>query len=211
MKQRFTIILGLSLAASLSLQAQRNQPRPEFNEPKVEAPDRGMKVPGRGIKDDARGGIADAKEGVSDARKAFDDKANALRLALREALATLGKRPTREQVNEAVKQFKLQHADKIAAQKQQGIELAKAKRDNVSHEMKQKRNLLAEASRAKKSARDDLKKAIQGADTREEKDALLESFRADQQERHRDLKEQLKKLHDEVRGQKNDGNRRNDG
>ena len=204
MKQRFTIILGLSLAASLSVQAQRNQPRPEFNKPKVEVPD-------RGIKDDARGGMADAKERVSDARKAFDDKANALRLALREALATLGKRPTREQVNEAVKQFKLQHADKIAAQKEQGIELAKAKRDNVSHEMKQKRNLLAEASRAKKSARDDLKKAIQGADTREEKDALLESFRADQRERHRDLKEQLKKLHHEVRGKKNDASRRNDG
>ena len=210
MNKRFIITLGLSLGAAFSVHAQRGAPGldlPKVDLPKVDLPKVEIPKPDFANKPD----LDDARDGAKDARKGFDEQAQILREALKNVLSGLGKGATRDQIKDAVANFKEQHASQIEAQKEQAKELAKAKRDSASEQIKEKRAAADAAKLAKKEAEVGLKKALQAAETRAEKEALVDAFRADQKERHSDLKEKLKKLHDEVRGQKNDGDRRVDG
>ncbi len=189
----------------------------EDSEIEIEDPEVEVEKPEKPSKDD----IADkAKkdmrpdfvDDLKAARDNYNDERKAIRDALKTELATLGDEATKEQIEDVVSKFRDSNAELIAAQKAAAEEIKLAAKEevrgNAPAHVLEIRQTLRNAKDERKAARDAFKAALAGAEADEDKKALVEAFRTDQRDQHKQLKDELKKLREETRDVANDGDRR---
>jgi antitoxin component HigA of HigAB toxin-antitoxin module len=206
MKCIFLITTALLGFAGLAL-AEREIPAFDQNQAKAAIQDALNK---------AKNAIGKAKDaGKIDEEKAmYDAEREALREALKAELATLGKDATREEVNAVAAKFRDENKALIEAQRATADELRNAakeakdlERDNVPEGVKQLRALLDQSKLEKKDSKDEFKAALEGAESAEDRRGLFDEHLAEQREHHKQFRDDLKKLREELRSN-NDGVRR---
>lgn len=150
-------------------------------------------------------------------KESYDEERKALREALKAEIAALGKDATRDQIKDVVAGFKDENAALIQAQREvaealrdAAKEAREAQLENAPDGVKEMRKLLSESRQEKKAAREALRAALAAADTNEERRALLDEHKDEQRDLHRQVRDELKKLREEIRNARNDGDRRDE-
>ncbi len=172
---------------------------------------------GQQVAEELRDGIQDAmnRDFLEEQRKQYDAERKTLRDALKAEIEALGRGAKRAQVDAVVRQFKEDHADLIQAQREAADALKEAARDlqevnraNVPDGRKHLRDLLDKSKASRKQAKDAFKKALDEAKTDEKRREVLDNHIADQRDHHRQVRDDLKKLREEIRNSVVDDDRR---
>jgi hypothetical protein len=142
-----------------------------------------------------------------------------LQNGLREKLALLGDKPSREQVRKTVEEYRKDNEDLIASQKELGKSIndwhkdnrpERAKRPEPSAEIKEKVQEVKEKEKALQEVRKAFHEALKRSKdlSKEEREELIKEFKDANVENHKAVKEAQKELQKEIRGTKQDGVRR---
>jgi hypothetical protein len=167
------------------------------------------------IADKAKNGNRpDFVDELRSARDSYNQERKTLREALKAELTALGDEATKEQIEEVVTKFRETNAELIAAQKEAAEEIKLAAKEgvkaNVPARILDLRQTLRTAKDERKAARDAFKTALANAEKAEDKKTLVEAFRTEQRDKHKQLKDELKKLREETRSNANDSDSRLD-
>ena len=154
---------------------------------------------------------------IEEHKQRYNEERKALLDALKAEIAALGKAASRDQVNEVIANFKDENASLIDAQREAAEalrdaakEAREAQRENSPDGVKELRKLLKQSREDKKAAHEALGRALADADTKEKRKALIDEHKADQRDLHNQVRDELKKLREEIRNKRQEGGHRDD-
>jgi hypothetical protein len=138
---------------------------------------------------------------------------------LKARISELGKNPSREEVREAVEDYKKNNKQLIEWQKELGKDIqdwhkdnkpSRPKRPAPTEEIREKIEKVKETEKALEGVRKAFHDALKRSKdlTKEDRDELVREFKDANAEKHRAIKEAQKELQEKIRETKQDGDRR---